>query len=90
MASPTLGTYCNTTVPPKVRSMANTMWVKFYSDSSVSKPGFQATYSTGSGLEYLSDRKYPRHYGLSVCEGERFMRARLCVCVIEGGGEDTL
>ncbi|XP_025083263.1 low-density lipoprotein receptor-related protein 4-like isoform X2 [Pomacea canaliculata] len=47
VASPTLGTYCNTTVPPKVRSMANTLWVKFYSDSSVSKPGFQATYSTG-------------------------------------------
>ncbi|XP_025082100.1 low-density lipoprotein receptor-related protein 8-like isoform X3 [Pomacea canaliculata] len=47
VVSPSVGIYCNSTFRPKVRSTRNVLWIKFHSDFSVSKPGFEATYTTG-------------------------------------------
>ncbi|XP_025082123.1 low-density lipoprotein receptor-related protein 4-like [Pomacea canaliculata] len=44
--SPSMGVFCNTRVPDRVRSTSNTMWIRFISDSSVSGTGFNATYSS--------------------------------------------
>ncbi|XP_025082085.1 low-density lipoprotein receptor-related protein 4-like [Pomacea canaliculata] len=45
--SPSMGIFCNTRVPDRVRSTSNTMWIRFISDSSQSGTGFNATYSSG-------------------------------------------
>ncbi|XP_025082097.1 low-density lipoprotein receptor-related protein 4-like isoform X1 [Pomacea canaliculata] len=43
--SPSMGVFCNTSVPDRVRSTSNTMWIRFRSGSQ-SGTGFNATYSS--------------------------------------------
>ncbi|XP_025084199.1 low-density lipoprotein receptor-related protein 4-like isoform X2 [Pomacea canaliculata] len=43
--SPSMGIFCNTSVPDRVRSTSNTMWIRFRSGSQ-SGTGFNATYSS--------------------------------------------
>ncbi|XP_025082096.1 low-density lipoprotein receptor-related protein 4-like [Pomacea canaliculata] len=43
--SPSMGVFCNTSVPDRVRSTSNTMWIRFISGSQ-SGAGFNATYSS--------------------------------------------
>ncbi|XP_025082125.1 low-density lipoprotein receptor-related protein 5-like [Pomacea canaliculata] len=43
--SPSMGIFCNTSVPDRVRSTSNTMWIRFQSGSQ-SGTGFNATYSS--------------------------------------------
>ncbi|XP_025082095.1 low-density lipoprotein receptor-related protein 4-like isoform X2 [Pomacea canaliculata] len=43
--SPSMGIFCNTRVPDRVRSTSNTMWIRFRSGSQ-SGTGFNATYSS--------------------------------------------
>ncbi|XP_025084337.1 low-density lipoprotein receptor-related protein 4-like [Pomacea canaliculata] len=45
--SPSLGTYCNKSIPAVFRSAYNCLYIKFVSDSSVSGTGYSAIYTTG-------------------------------------------
>ncbi|XP_032366699.1 cubilin [Etheostoma spectabile] len=46
--APTIGRYCGYEIPHPVTSFSNAMVVNFVTDSSVSKKGFQATYSAST------------------------------------------
>lgn len=47
MRSPTLGRFCGTKKPPPVVSSSNKMFLRFFSDNSVQKRGFEASYEAG-------------------------------------------
>ncbi|XP_056155801.1 cubilin [Lampris incognitus] len=46
---PLIGKYCGTTLPAPILSTANTLWIRFKSDSSVNSAGFRALYTVGCG-----------------------------------------
>lgn len=45
--APALGRFCGTKKPPPVVSSGNRMFLRFFSDSSVQKRGFEASYGAG-------------------------------------------
>lgn len=45
--SPSLGRFCGTKKPPPVVSSGNRMFLRFFSDNSVQKRGFEASYEAG-------------------------------------------
>lgn len=50
-----LGKFCGSRKPTVIMSSSNQMYLVFYSDASVQRRGFRATYSTGL-LPYLTDK----------------------------------
>ncbi|XP_041670250.1 cubilin [Cheilinus undulatus] len=46
---PLIGRYCGTTLPAPIHSSSNYLWIRFRSDSSVSRAGFRATYTVACG-----------------------------------------
>ncbi|XP_078582053.1 cubilin-like isoform X2 [Branchiostoma floridae x Branchiostoma japonicum] len=76
LTSPSLGTFCGTTLPQTVRTVGNTMMVRFRTDTSVQHAGFKAKYSiatcggrlTGdSGT--ITSPAYPSNYANNLdCE----------------------
>ncbi|XP_067928524.1 bone morphogenetic protein 1-like [Watersipora subatra] len=48
-SSMTIGKYCGSSKPPPLTSSSNEMYIEFYSDASVQRRGFRATYSTVCG-----------------------------------------
>lgn len=46
--SPSLGRFCGTKKPPPVVSGGDKMFLRFFSDNSVQKRGFQASYEAGA------------------------------------------
>uniref|UniRef100_A0A3B4F981 Cubilin n=1 Tax=Pundamilia nyererei TaxID=303518 RepID=A0A3B4F981_9CICH len=44
---PLIGKYCGNTPPAPVLSSSNVLWIRFKSDSSVSRAGFRAVYTVG-------------------------------------------
>uniref|UniRef100_A0A8C4TGW5 CUB domain-containing protein n=1 Tax=Erpetoichthys calabaricus TaxID=27687 RepID=A0A8C4TGW5_ERPCA len=44
---PLIGKYCGTSAPPPITSSSNKLWIKFKSDSSVTRGGFRAIYKVG-------------------------------------------
>ena len=64
-SSPSLGRYCGTTLPRPFRAAGNQMWVKFVTDSNVTRTGFRATYSSGYTSLYLS-ASLPIHLSQSL------------------------
>uniref|UniRef100_A0A8C1I6Q0 Cubilin (intrinsic factor-cobalamin receptor) n=1 Tax=Cyprinus carpio TaxID=7962 RepID=A0A8C1I6Q0_CYPCA len=46
---PLIGKYCGTTLPAPVLSTTNGLWIRFKSDSSVSRAGFRAMYELACG-----------------------------------------
>ncbi|XP_026057290.1 cubilin-like [Carassius auratus] len=46
---PLIGKYCGTTLPAPILSTANGLWIRFKSDSSVSRAGFRAMYELACG-----------------------------------------
>uniref|UniRef100_I3KD12 Cubilin n=1 Tax=Oreochromis niloticus TaxID=8128 RepID=I3KD12_ORENI len=44
---PLIGKYCGNTLPAPVLSSSNVLWIRFKSDSSVSRAGFRAVYTVG-------------------------------------------
>jgi len=42
---PQIGTFCGSTVPSEFVSTSNVLYVQFYTDSSISAAGFNATYT---------------------------------------------
>uniref|UniRef100_A0A3B3TUW7 CUB domain-containing protein n=1 Tax=Poecilia latipinna TaxID=48699 RepID=A0A3B3TUW7_9TELE len=52
---PLIGKYCGSTLPAPIRSSSNSLWIRFKSDSSVSRAGFRAAYSVGEVL-YITKR----------------------------------
>ena len=57
MDDPSKGKYCGQEVPPIIRSTSNVLLVRFYSDSSVSGAGFNATYVQEDGRFILQESK---------------------------------
>ncbi|KAF4095682.1 cubilin isoform X1 [Onychostoma macrolepis] len=46
---PLIGKYCGTTLPAPILSITNGLWIRFKSDSSVSRAGFRAMYELACG-----------------------------------------
>ncbi|XP_014830968.1 PREDICTED: cubilin, partial [Poecilia mexicana] len=71
---PLIGKYCGSTLPAPIRSSSNSLWIRFKSDSSVSRAGFRAAYSvacggTLSGTGEFRSPYYPNPYPHNkVCE----------------------
>ncbi|XP_071062991.1 LOW QUALITY PROTEIN: cubilin [Pseudochaenichthys georgianus] len=71
---PLIGKYCGTTSPAPIRSNSNYLWIRFRSDSSVSRAGFKAVYTvacggTLSGTGQLRSPYHPNPYPHNkVCE----------------------
>ncbi|XP_042749428.1 bone morphogenetic protein 1-like, partial [Lagopus leucura] len=49
-AAPLIGRFCGSVAPPAVLSSGSSMFVRFVSDGSVQKKGFEAAHSSGMGL----------------------------------------
>lgn len=47
---PLIGRYCGSSLPAPILSSSNFLWIRFRSDSSVSKAGFRAVYEVGEIL----------------------------------------
>ncbi|XP_053408750.1 cubilin-like isoform X2 [Mercenaria mercenaria] len=47
---PLIGTYCGSNIPPMITSTSNVLYVRFYSDVSVTGAGFNATYTQLDGV----------------------------------------
>lgn len=45
--APSLGRYCGSKKPPPVTSSGNKMFIRFFSDNSVQKKGFEASHTAG-------------------------------------------
>lgn len=45
--APSLGRYCGSKKPPPVTSTGNKMFIRFFSDNSVQKKGFEASHTAG-------------------------------------------
>lgn len=52
--APSLGRYCGSKKPPPVTSTANKMFIRFFSDNSVQKKGFEASHTAGVSSAILS------------------------------------
>ncbi|TWW71482.1 Cubilin Precursor [Takifugu flavidus] len=64
---PLIGKYCGSVLPAPVRSSSNFLWIRFKSDSSVSRAGFRAAYTvacggTFSGTGHLRSPYHPNAY----------------------------
>lgn len=57
----TLGKYCGSRKPTVIVSSSDEMYIEFYSDASVQRRGFRATYSTGI-ISSLSTSDYKTKY----------------------------
>ncbi|XP_061094184.1 cubilin [Conger conger] len=62
-----IGKYCSSTLPAPITSTSHSLWVRFKSDSSVSRAGFRATYGVGcggtlSGSGQIRSPFYPNPY----------------------------
>lgn len=71
---PLIGRYCGSILPAPIRSSSNFLWIRFRSDSSVSRAGFRAVYTvacggTLSGTGHLRSPYHPNAYPHNkVCE----------------------
>lgn len=60
--APSLGRFCGTKKPSPVISSFNKMFLRFFSDSSVQKRGFEASYRAGGqSIKLFSDTPSPSH-----------------------------
>ena len=50
--APSLGRYCGTKKPPPVMSSSNKMFIRFFSDNSVQKKGFEASHTAGTAPRF--------------------------------------
>ncbi|XP_069067650.1 cubilin [Pleurodeles waltl] len=65
--SPLFGKYCNSTIPASITSSSNNLWVRFKSDTSVTKARFRAIYQIAcggvqSGEGVIRSPYYPNAY----------------------------
>lgn len=44
---PLIGKYCGSSLPAPILSSSNSLWIRFRSDTSVSRAGFRAVYTVG-------------------------------------------
>ncbi|XP_059183305.1 cubilin [Centropristis striata] len=71
---PLIGKYCGSSLPAPILSSSNSLWIRFRSDSSVSRAGFRAVYTvacggTLSGTGELRSPFHPNSYPHNkVCE----------------------
>uniref|UniRef100_A0A671XF39 Cubilin n=1 Tax=Sparus aurata TaxID=8175 RepID=A0A671XF39_SPAAU len=67
LTDPLIGRYCGSSLPAPILSSSNFLWIRFRSDSSVSKAGFRAVYEvacggTLSGTGQLRSPYHPNAY----------------------------
>lgn len=62
---PLIGKYCGSTLPAPILSTANGLWIRFKSDSSVSRAGFRAMYEVG---ETMKPPFYVKHMTPTECQ----------------------
>ncbi len=48
--APSLGRYCGTKKPQPIISSSNKMFIRFFSDNSVQKKGFEASHTAGENI----------------------------------------
>lgn len=53
--APLFGKYCGTTLPDAILSSANSLWIRFKSDTSVSHAGFRAVYEISKTCFYTTE-----------------------------------
>lgn len=46
--APSLGRFCGTKKPPPITSSSNKLFIRFFSDNSVQKKGFEASHTAGN------------------------------------------
>jgi tolloid-like protein 1 len=51
--SPILGRLCGSKIPDPLMATGNEMFIRFISDASVQRKGFQATHSTGQQIMFF-------------------------------------
>ncbi|XP_044539963.1 bone morphogenetic protein 1-like, partial [Gracilinanus agilis] len=51
--APVLGRFCGSKKPEPVLATGNRMFLRFFSDNSVQRKGFQASHSTGGGQDLV-------------------------------------
>jgi len=62
---PLIGKYCGSTLPAPILSITNGLWIRFQSDSSVSRAGFRATYEISKTMKYPF---YVKHMTPTECQ----------------------
>lgn len=60
--APSLGRFCGARKPPPVVSGGSNMFLRFFSDNSVQKKGFEASYSTGNSAPFRQLLEYRPNY----------------------------
>ena len=75
----TLGKYCGSRKPTVIVSSSDEMYIEFYSDASVQRRGFRATYSTGI-ISSLSTSDYKTKY--FITDQNQHFSMVLCIFLI--------
>lgn len=55
--APSLGRFCGTKKPPPITSSGNKLFVRFFSDNSVQKKGFEASHTAGTKWQHTHTRR---------------------------------
>lgn len=68
--APILGRFCGSKKPDPVVATGSSLFLRFYSDASVQRKGFQAVHSTGGGrCCYLTGSELVKDGPRAVCQG---------------------
>lgn len=84
--APLLGKFCGRTLPPKLRSSSNQMFIVFRTDASVSGLGWRATYSETLGMSHETTPLRGHHFiptpSVSTCPQLSYDQYYISVMVI--------
>lgn len=81
-----LGKFCNGTLPPALTSTSNSMLIHFKTDSSVTKTGFNASYTSGTEAKFYSlhnnIKDILRNIAIASVHVRYFSTSDICIWVI--------
>ncbi|XP_053480258.1 bone morphogenetic protein 1a isoform X3 [Ictalurus furcatus] len=80
--APSLGRYCGSKKPPPVTSTANKMFIRFFSDNSVQKKGFEASHTAECGGQLKAEVKTKDLYSHAQFGDNNYPGASDCQWVI--------
>ncbi|XP_064618038.1 tolloid-like protein 1 isoform X2 [Liolophura sinensis] len=78
-----LGRHCGNKIPPPIMSSSNKMFMKFYSDASVQRNGFNAEHSTVCGGHLMASSSDQKLYSHAKYGGQRYDNREDCQWIIE-------
>ncbi|XP_026996788.2 bone morphogenetic protein 1-like isoform X2 [Tachysurus fulvidraco] len=81
-ASPSLGRFCGSKKPPPVISSANKMFLQFFSDNSVQKRGFEASFTSVCGGDLKAEVEPGDLYSHAQFSDNNYSTAEECEWVI--------